>query len=901
MPLEPGTTLGVYSVTAKIGEGGMGEVWQARDTKLDRDVALKVLPEAFTQDPDRLARFEREAKVLASLNHPNIGSIYGLEEQDGIRALVLELVEGPTLADRISKGPIPIDDALPIAKQIAEALEAAHEQGVIHRDLKLANIKVKDDGTVKVLDFGLAKAFQPDASDVSASMSPTISLTAAATQMGMVIGTAAYMAPEQASGKTVDKRADVWAFGVVLYEMLTGGRPFVGDDVSKTLARVIDRDPDWTALPADLSPVLGHFLRGCLQKNPRQRIRDIGDVRLAMEGAFETTVRAASDPVDAPQLQVWKRPISATVAAIGLLVLGGLAVWGLTPADPRLIVRMPIPLGAEERLSNTGRHAVAISPDGSHIVYSANGGLSLRPVDQLQATPLAGTSDSDGVGVPGARNPFFSPDGLWIGFHVGRQLKKISISGGAPVTLCEADQPFGASWGPDDTMLFGQQDGIWQVPGTSGAPERLIALEEGELAHGPHMLPGGEWVLFTFRPAGIGSWDDAQIVMQSLVTGERVVLIERGRDARYLETGHLVYGLNSAVFAVAFDLNARDVLGGPVPLVEGVRVANATAAVQFSVAHNGSLVYAPGSSGGTGGLSLVWVSHAGEETPMATPAGSYADMRVSPDGTRIAVAAADGGNDDVYIWHLDDGPLTRLTFDEAADDTPLWTPDSSRVVFHSTRDSGGLFWKAADGTGEVERLMESEHNPLPWGWSADGRLVFSQAPGDIGVLTVDGDRTVEMLLDTGFRETVPSLSPDGRWLAYQSDESGNTQIYVQPFPNIEDGKWQVSTNNTGGTFDPVWSPDGRRLFFQQAPPARLMVADVETNPTFSRGTPTEAFDLSAYQAAGGTRRYDLAPGGDRFVFLKIAAPVRTSDGDPFNSLIFVENWFEELTARVPVE
>ena len=894
MSLQPGTTLGPYQVTAKIGEGGMGEVWQARDTKLDRDVALKVLPEAFTSDPDRLARFEREAKVLASLNHPNIGSIYGLEESDGVKALVLELVEGPTLADRIKQGPIPIDEALPIAKQIAEALEAAHEQGVIHRDLKPANVKVKSDGTVKVLDFGLAKAFQPDASDPNMSMSPTISLTAAATQMGMVIGTAAYMAPEQASGKTVDKRADVWAFGVVLYEMLTGTRPFVGDDVSKTLAHVIATDPDWSTLPKGLPPVLGTFLRGCLEKNPKQRVQAIGDVRLAMEGAFETTVRAASDPVDAPQLQVWQRPISATVAAIGLLVLGGLAVWGLTPADPRLIVRMPIPLGAEERLSNTGRHAVAISPDGSHIVYSANGGLSLRPVDQLQATPLAGTSDSDGVGVPGARNPFFSPDGLWIGFHVGRQLKKISISGGAPVTLCEADQPFGASWGPDDTILFGQQDGIWQVPATSGAPERLIALEEGELAHGPHMLPGGEWVLFTFRPAGIGSWDDAQIVMQSLETEERVVLILGGRDARYVETGHLVYALNSVLFAVPFDLGASEVTRGPVPLVEGIRVATGgrTGAAHFSLARNGSLVYVPGEE--REGVSLVWVTRTGEETPTAAPARPYRDIRVSPDGTRVASDVADA-NPDVWIWHLDQGPLTRLTFHEAADRFPLWTPDSSRVVFSSGRDGGGLFWKAADGTGEVEALLESPNRKRPWGWSADGRLLFDDQAGDIGVLTVEGDRTVEMLLETEFEETTPALSPDGRWLAYQSNESGEEQIYVQPFPNIDDGKWQVSTN---GGVDPVWSPDGRQMFFFELP-IRLMVAEVETDPTFNPGTPIVAFDGSAYEGGGGARGYDIAPDGERFL-MRRAIGTQTVGEDAFTGLIFVENWFEELKARVPV-
>ena len=394
MPLQPGTTIGSYEVTAKIGEGGMGEVYRARDTKLDRDVALKVLPQAFTDDPDRLARFEREAKVLASLNHPNIGHIYGLEEAEGQKALVLELVEGPTLAERIKQGPIPVDEALPIAKQIAEALEAAHEQGIIHRDLKPANVKVKEDGTVKVLDFGLAKAFQPDASDVSASMSPTISLTAAATQMGMVIGTAAYMAPEQASGKAVDKRADVWAFGAVLYEMLTGTRPFTGDDVSKTLARVIDRDPDWSALPKELPPVLSNFLRGCLEKNPKQRVGDIRDVRLAMEGAFETTLSASAEPTAAPTLQVWQRPIPLALAVLALIAVAGFAGWSLTDPGPQAVTRFEIPLRPGESFIGTGRHAVAVSPDGLQIVYTTTAGLALRSLDQVMPVLVAGTDCS---------------------------------------------------------------------------------------------------------------------------------------------------------------------------------------------------------------------------------------------------------------------------------------------------------------------------------------------------------------------------------------------------------------------------------------------------------------------------------------------------------------------------
>ena len=822
-------------------------MYRARDTKLDRDVALKVLPQAFTDDLDRLARFEREAKVLASLNHPNIGHIYGLEEAEWQKALVLELVEGPTLAERIKQGPIPVDEALPIAKQIAEALEAAHEQGIIHRDLKPANVKVKDDGTVKVLDFGLAKAFQPDASDVSASMSPTISLTAAATQMGMVIGTAAYMAPEQAKGKVVDKRADVWAFGAVLYEMLTGQRAFGGGDVSDTLAMVLMKEVDWSTLPADTPGSVWRLLERCLARDPKQRIRDIGDAQLAMDGAFETTGRTLSEPAVAPQLQVWQRPIPLALAVLALIAITGLAVWSLIRPGPQAVARFEIPLRAEETFTGLGRHAVAVSPDGLQIVHTTTAGLALRSLDQVTPVLVAGT---DG----GAREPFFSPDGQSIGFYTqsSNQLQKVFTSGSAPVTLGDAQNPSGARWGADDMILYGQgSEGIWRVPGTGGTPEQVIAVEDGEQAHGPQMLPDG-WVLFTLRPAGVSSWDAAHIVMQSLETGERVVLIEGGRDAPYVETGHLVYALNGVVTAIAFDLDAREVLGGPVPLVEGVQVAPPTGAVHFSVAGNGSLVYIPGWAGAAGGLrtSLAWVTRTGEDTPMAAPFRNYGDPRVSPDGTRVAVAVL-GDNTDVWIWHLDDGPLTRLTFDEGLDAFPLWTPDSSRVVFTSTRDGGGLFWRAADGTGAVERLLESANNPWPWGWSTDGRLVFDQQ-GDIGVLTVEGDRTVEMLLETEFGEEVPALSPDGRWIAYQSNESGRSEIYVQPFPNVDDGKWQVSTNLG---FDPVWSPDGRHLFFATVP-FRMMVAEVETEPTFSPGTPTEAFDLSAYRMAGGGRRYE---------------------------------------------
>ena len=864
-------------------------------------MALKVLPQAFTDDPDRLARFEREAKVLASLNHPNIGSIYGLEEAEGQKALVLELVEGPTLAERIKQGPIPVDEALPIAKQIAEALEAAHEQGIIHRDLKPANVKVKDDGTVKVLDFGLAKAFQPEVSDASMSQSPTISLTAAATQMGMVIGTAAYMAPEQAKGRPVDKRADVWAFGAVLFEILTGRQAFGGTDVSETLAAVLRQEMDWNELPSDTPNSVRRLLRRCLERDHKRRLPEIGTARLEIDeadAALDASPEAVTTPVVQPAL--WQRPVPALVAAVALLALGlitgTLADWNQAPSDPPLVVRMPIPLAWGDTFTNS-RRAVAISPDGSHIVYSANRALTLRPVDQLQGTMIAGT---DGEARGGSRGPFFSPNGQWIGYEAAGQLKKVALSGGAPITLGESDRIWGASWSADDMILFGRgPDGIWQVPGgLGGTPEPLITVEDGEQADGPQMLPGGEWVLFTLRPANTDSWDEAQIVVQSLATGERRVLVAGGRDGRYVATGHLVYVLNSVLFAIPFDAGAQAVTGGPVSLVEDIRDAGVSSgAAHFSLSNTGSLVYIPGSAVGAQ-INLVWVDRSGEIELVGAEPRDYQWARVSPDGARLAVQVQGlDGVGDVWIYDVFRDTLTRLTFDEANDGRPLWTPDGSRVVFQSSRDGGGLFWRAADGTGDVEQLLESSDFPRPYDWSADGRLVFDQLPGAIGVLTVEGERPIELLLDTEFTERTPAISPDGRWIAYDSDESGLTEVYVRPFPGVEAGKWQVS--NDGGR-QPAWSPSGQELFFQSPASASFMVSQVETAPTFSWTTPERLFGLESVRTAGG-REWDIVPDGDRFVFLAPGPVTQTSGEAGFNGLIFVENWFQELTARVPVQ
>ena len=913
MPLNVGSRIAHYDVTALIGEGGMGQVYQATDTKLKRQVALKILPEAFSADPERLARFQREAEVLASLNHPNIAAIHGLEEADGTRALVLELVEGPTLADRIKRGAIPLDEALPIATQIAEALEAAHEAGVIHRDLKPANIKVREDGTVKVLDFGLAKAFQPDPSDPSLSQSPTISLTAAATQMGMVIGTAAYMAPEQAKGKVVDKRVDVWAFGAVLFEMLAGRKPFTGDDVSTTLARVIEREPDWDSLPSNLSPVLATYLRRCLEKEPKQRVHDIADVRLAMEGAFDVPAPVAVElpetPVTVPQLQFWQRPVPLVLVALVLVALTGLVVrsaTGPTSPVPR-VERFAIPPPAPETLGVPPISAtLAISPDGTKVVYPATGGnpfqLYVRGVEELTATPLQGLNTQ-------VFGPFFSPDGAWVGFddEQDNTLKRVSILGGPAVTICNTGTRtvHGASWGEDNTIIFGTSEGsgLWRVPVSGGEPEEITTLEEGELNHvWPHFLPGGRAVLFTIQSEG--SIENARIAVVTLDTNEQRVLVPGGSHPRYSPTGHLVYGVGGTLWAVGFDLDRLEVTDpNPVPLLAGV-VTKSSGAVDFDLARDGSLVYVAGEATDVVGRTLVWVDRQGNEVPLDLPTGDYFWARVSPDETRLALTILGGPeNPDVWIAELARGTLAKLTTDPAIDVLPLWTPDGDRVVFQSQREGPlGLFWAAADASGEVEPLLTIDDavGLQPYGWTPDGSaLVFEYSTAgtgaDIAVLSMEGERTWEPLIATEANEMAPALSPDGQWIAYTSDETGQRLVYVERFPE-RGGKKTISRVRSA---DPMWSPDGRELFYLTGGGRSLMVVPVEPGPTLQVGEATLLFEGNYFDPQP-LRSYDVSPDGQRFLRLKLPGVAATETGAG-PEVILVQNWTEELKRLVPTE
>ena len=904
MALSAGTRIGHYDVVALLGEGGMGQVWQATDTQLGREVALKILPDAFAADPDRLARFKREAQILASLNHPNIAAIYGIEEDDGTRALVLELVEGPTLADRIAQGPIPLDEALPIAKQIAEALEAAHEAGVIHRDLKPANIKVRDDGTVKVLDFGLAKAFQPDANDASASMSPTISLTAAGTQMGMVIGTAAYMSPEQAKGKAVDKRADVWAFGAVLFEMLTRRKAFPGDDVSDTLATVLKFDPDWDILPADTPASVRRLLRRCLVKDPKLRLREEGSAIIEIDEEGTTPGNERALPASAPRLRAWQRPLPAAVAMLASLGLGGFAAWSLSrPAPPR-VVRFQIPLAADQRFTFTLNTLVAISPENSRVVYTANGSLWLRSIDQVQTVQVRGTDVQP-------REPFFSADGQSIGFWTDGQLKRVSVSGGAPVTLTDAEPPSGASWGPDDTIVYGQSDGIWRISANGGTPVRIVATEENQQVSGPQVLAGGASVLFTLaRGTGANRWDEAQIIVQSLESAERTVLIEGGAAARYVRTGHLVYAVGNVLYAVAFDADSLTVSGGSVPMVEGVRRATdpgvSSGTANFSISEQGGLVYVSGGLASSD-RTLALVGRNGEVEPVDVPPAQYLTPRVSPDGRKLVVQTAEDEGNVLWVYDLSgDTQIQQLTF-EGDNQRPVWTPDSQRITFSSDRDGTmSLYWMPADGSGIPERLTTAEAGTFHWagGWSPDGQILLFNVQRDLttdwDIWTLLGpDRETRSLYDAP--NTIylgAELSPNGEWLAYGAGSNSVTMdVYVEPFPPTGSRR-RVSQS---GGYWPLWSPDGDRLFYRPISTTAgltLRSVDVVAEPGFAfsneRTLPIDGFIVVAFH-----RDYDITPDGERFIMVFPADQTEADESSRFQINV-VLNWTQELLERVPV-
>jgi eukaryotic-like serine/threonine-protein kinase len=900
MALAPGTRLGPYEVGAQIGAGGMGEVYRATDCNLGRQVAIKTLPDIFANDPERLARFEREAKTLASLNHPNIAIIHGFEKGDGVRALVMELIEGETLADRLARGPIPVDDALLMAKQMAEALEAAHEQGVIHRDLKPANVKIRPDGTVKVLDFGLAKALDTVPHPGDASRSPTIT-SPAMTRMGVILGTAAYMSPEQAKGRAADKRSDLWAFGCVLYEMLAGTRAFAGDDVSDTLAAVLRAEPDWTALPQTTPAPIRRLLRHCLAKDPKLRIADASTARIEI-------IDAQSEPQATDQ----RRPLGArrthlawaAALAVGALTVAGAMLWLFGPATvpPPRLARFSIALPAGQQFSNPGHRPVAVSPDGAVIVYTANQQLYMRPIGQLEARSVRGTG---GVAAPlAARGAFFSHDGQWVGFWQDGRFKKVSIAGGAPIVLCAAQNPWGASWTADNTILYGQGTaGIWRVSGDGGTPENLVKVDAGQIASAPQLLPGGHAVLFTL--SNRSDPEARQIVVQSLDTGVRRVVVEAGSDAHYVPTGHVVYALAGTLLAVPFDAVALTPKGGPIPLVDDVAMSQDGVMAYFAVSNEGTLVYVPRDAvGAQQDRTLVWVDRQGRETAITRmPSRRYTQPRLSPDETRIALVAQEQNND-IWIWDLAGETLLRLTLGPAWDQDPVWTPDGKGVIFSSGPPGGprNVVRQSADGTGPVEQLTH-DANAVPKALTRDGDgLVFIDNTaaggagsggdrGDVMLLPLVGERRPRPLVRTQFSETNAELSPDGRWLAYQSNESGQEEIFVRPFPNVDTSKKLVARGSR-----PLWARGGRELFYVLA--GAVMSVPVTTTSTVTFGKPNKLFEGQYFFGPQG-RTYDVSADGQRFLMFKLTSA--TGDPAPSAQMILVQNWFEELKRRVPTE
>jgi serine/threonine-protein kinase len=899
-----GQTLGACRVLSKVGEGGMGEVYRARDTKLNRDVAIKILPDAVAHDTDRVARFTREAQTLAALNHPNIAQIYGVieEPQDGshVHALVMELVEGEDLSTIIARNPLPLADALPIARQIADALEAAHEQGIVHRDLKPANIKVRRDGTVKVLDFGLAKALDPGSKDpglhqsaggANAANSPT--LTAHATQMGLIIGTAAYMAPEQARGKAADRRADVWAFGVVLYEMLTGRRLFKGEDTSDVLAAVLRQDIDWAALPAATPSAIRRLLRRCLERDPRRRLSAIGDARLELDET-ETPGLAPQPPTHAVRRSAvrWLWPVLAGAA---LTTVAATLLWpppAAPPTDGHFTIDLPdaAPLVTLD-IPGVNEGPIAVAPDGTQIVYVAADGGSTR----LYVRTLADLIPRALPGTEGARLPFFSPDGQWVGFFAGGKLKKAPIAGGTPATLADAPIGCGASWNPSGEIVFAPSDtsGIFQVSDRGGTPRVLTTLDfaAGDNSHRwPQWLPDGRAMLVT-----VVAWsrETSDIVMVDTSSGSRRTVLEGADYARYVPAapgaaaGHLVFVRAGALAAAPFDPAGAGAAGPPVVVVEGVRAG------QFDVSAGGTLAYTPG-SGAAVDYSLVWVDRTGAARPINDLRRGYEDLHLSPDGRRVALTIEEAGPySPANVWLADTGrgTLTRVTFEGFSRD-PVWSPDGTSVAFGSKRGPSefGIYRLRVDGQAKAERLWASPTPiwPDPQSWSPDGRtIVFNTKARDTGediwTLSLEGDRAAAAWLQTAANEWAGRLSPDGRWMAYNSDESGQPEVYVQPFPG-PGGKWLVSQG--GGGFNAIWSRDGRRLFYRRGD--QFLEVDVDTGVGFAPGTPRVLFS-GRYLATG--RDFDVSPDGTRFVLMRNDDPRSTA------KLRVVLNWWHALEAR----
>jgi eukaryotic-like serine/threonine-protein kinase len=922
MPIGPGTRLGPYEITALIGEGGMGKVWRARHTALKRDDALKVLPDAFADDPERLARFQREAQVLASLNHPNIAHVYGLEQTDGVKALVMELVEGPTLADRIAEGPIPVEEAVAIAKQIAEALGAAHEQGIIHRDLKPANIKVRDDSAVKVLDFGLAKLSETPAAGRSTlgdpSQSPTVT-AAAVTGMGIILGTAAYMSPEQARGRPVDKRTDVWAFGAVLYEMLTRRRAFEGEDITETMAAVVKSTPDWAGLPANVPPHVVTLIQRCLEKDRNARIGDIAVARFLLSDhatlrASPTLAANIATASASPSRQRLSWALRrAAAGTLGVVVAGTLLNWAFFDRSSQAIpvTHLEMRLGPAEQFpgSNSAYFrpaltAMALSPDGRHVAFGGRSGavtqLYVRALDVAAAKRLPGTE--------GASGPFFSPDGNWIGFWAGNTLKKVPAAGGPPATISQVSGlGFGASWAEDGTIFFASDTGISKVSADGGTPTTVTTADgsKGERHVLPHLLPGGDALLFT--SVTNDDWEKATITFLSLDDGERRVLIAGGSDARHVSAGYLLFMKSGTLMALPFNARSQQVTGTPVAMIENVMQSvntgnsdDETGAGQFAMSPSGTLVYLEGGVPVLPPSTMVWVDRLGSAQPIAAAGpGSYLGPRLSPDGQKIAVASRRVGSrtTDVWVYDVERGAPTRVTFDGGA--FPIWSPDSKQLAISTLKVIN------ADGSGNAERIEAGDKMqfPIPTSWASKANAIVFLAKTPSGangiwVVPMQGERKPHLFIESRFQLWHPDLSPDGRWMAYASNESGTFEVYVQPYPGPGE-KFRISV---AVGMDPIWTANGRELLYRSFTSdgqQLFLSAAVSSLAPFRTAPPRMMFQakMGEYDTTAPERSWDVSADGKRFLLVK---PSPSTD-KPVSTIQVVLNWTEELKRLVRVD
>jgi len=885
MAILSGKRLGPYEILSAIGAGGMGEVYRARDTRLERIVAVKILPDHLSDRAELRERFEREARTVASLNHPHICTLHDIGHQDGTDFLVMEYLEGETLAERLKKGPLPLEQVLQHAIEISDALDKAHRKGITHRDLKPGNIMLTKSGT-KLLDFGLAKLRGPQAAVANLSALPTegSNLTA----QGTIVGTLQYMAPEQLEGKAADARTDIFAFGAVVYEMATGKKAFDGKSQASVMAKIMESDPVpmWSLQPMT-PPALDRVVKKCLRKGPEERWQNAHDItdelKWIAEGSSQAGLSMAGiTPArrDWPKMLLWPAAVLAACAVVGL------TVWHFRPVPPRPVTRFTITLPSGQRLAGLDEPAVAISRDGARLAYiaaQANGvpQLYVRPMDSPEAKPIPGTE--------GAANPFFSPDSQWVGFFALSKLKRVSVSGGAAVILADAPSPQGASWGSQGMIAFGSEPAavLLQVSDAGGTPQALTRLQKGETDHDwPEFLPGDKTILFA---ASGNDRANAQVAIQSLGTGTRRNLIQGATHPHYAPSGQLVYAQGGNLMAMPFDLQRLAVTGAAVPVVEGVLQSTSSGAAQYSFSATGSLVYVAGAVQATEQLRPVWVSRNGTEQPLPTPVQEYQFPRLSPDGRRLALTISD----QIWMYDLSRETLSRFTFEGDENNAPLWTPDGKRIAFLSGKEgtSSNIFWALADGSGGLERLTTSEYRQGPTSWSPDGQLlafveVNPNKRFDIWVLRMS-DRKSQPFIQTRFNAAAPQFSPDGHWLAYISDESGRYEVYVQPYPG-PGGKWQISTE--GGT-EPMWNPNGRELFYRSGD--KMMAVDIATQPGFVAGRPRKLFE-GRYKPMVPTPDYDVSPDGQRILMIK----ENDQESAP-TQINVVLNWFEELKQKVP--